>query len=342
LKNLENKDKGGNNRTKRAISIVIMAVVMATVTITGCSGKEKPSITLVQNDWTSQVICTEIMNQIITEQLGYATETVLLTPSHAWPTMEKGDVDLSSEIWLPSRQSEIQPYLDRGTLELGKENYSGGCAWIIPRFVVYGDPARGIEPMAPDLKSILDLKDEEEGGKGYWKLFENPENPGLGELVGGSPGWAGDIKDRSLIMGYDLPLWRSNQTEALMCARMISADKEGDPLLMYIWYPHWIFAAVDLIELTFPNPFDAAAFDKEKVKPVKSGYENDYMTIPTVVRAGLKKDAPDVYRLVKSFSIGTDINNLMLRVDVDGEDVSLVAADWISKNQDKIDQWLGK
>ena len=327
---------------KRAISIVIVAVIMATVTITGCAGEEKPTITLVQSDWTSQVICTEIMEQIITEQLGYATETVLLTPSLTWPTMEKGDVDLATEIWLPERQSEIQPYLDRGTLELGEVNFAGGSAWVIPRFVVEGDPARGIEPMAPDLKSILDLKDEEEGGKGYWKLFENPEHPGLGELVGGAPGWADDITDRSLILGYDLPLWRSNQTEALMCARMIAADREGEPLLMYIWYPHWLFEAVDLIELSFPNPYDPSTLNKERVKPVQSGYESDYRTIHTIVRAGLKKDAPDVYRLVKNFSIGTDINNLTLRVDVNGEEVSVVAADWIIKNQDKIDQWLGK
>ena len=97
--------------------------------------------------------------------------------------------------------------------------------------------------------------------------------------------------------------------------------------------------------LSSPVPallYDTAAFDTEKVKPVRSGYTSDYRTIPTLVRAGLKEDAPDVYRLVKNFSIGTDINDLMLRVDVDGEDVSGVAADWISKNQDKIDQWLGK
>ena len=327
---------------KRAMSVVIVAVIMATATITGCAGEEKPSITLVQNDWTSQVIATEIMDQIITEQLGYATETVLLTPSLAWPTMEKGDVDLSTEIWLPSRQSEIQTYLDRGTLELGKGNYAGGNAWVMPKFVVYGDPARGIEPMAPDLKSILDLKDEEEGGKGYWKLFENPENPGMGELVGGPPSWADDVFDRSLILGYELPLWRSNQSKEVMCTRMIAADKKGEPLLMYIWSPRWIFAAVDLIELTFPNSYDQNAFDTEQVKPVRSGYETDCLTIPTVVRAGLKEDAPDVYRLVKNFSLGGDINDLMLRVDVDEEDVSVIATDWISKNQDKIDQWLGK
>ncbi len=333
---------------KRAISIVIVAVILATVTITGCAGEEReereerPTITLVQHDWTSSVIGTEIIDQIITEQLDYATERAPLTPVLTWPIMEKGDVDLSTEIWLPSRQSEIQPYLDRGTLELGKENFAGGGTWSIPRFVVYGDPTRGIEPMAPDLKSILDLKDEEEGGKGYWKLFENPENPGKGELLGGSPSWGDNTTDRSLILGYDLPLWRSNQTEVLMCDRMIAANKNGEPLLMCIWYPHWIFAAVDLIELTFPNPYDANAFDAERVKPVKSGYEIDCVTIPTVIRVGLKGDAPDVYRLVKNFSIGTDINNLMLRVDVDGEDISAVAADWIIKNQDKIDQWLEK
>jgi len=330
---------------RRAISIVIVAAITAMIIISGCAGeekKEKPSITLVQNDWTSQFIGTEILEQIITEQLGYATETVLLTPSLAWPAMEKGDADISSEIWLPNRQSEIQPYLDRSTLELGKENFVGGDTWVIPRFVVYGDPARGIEPMAPDLKSILDLKDEEEGGKGYWKLFENPENPGKGELVGGPPYWETSFNDLSLILGYDLPLWYSNQTEALMCARMIAANEEGEPLLMYIWYPHWIFATVDLLGLTFPAPYNPDAFKHGQVTPVQSGLEIDCKTIHTIVRVGLKKDAPDVYRLVKNFSIGEDINNLMLRIDVDGEDISAVAADWIIKNQDKIDQWLEK
>ncbi len=63
--------------------------------------------------------------------------------------------------------------------------------------------------MAPDLKSVLDLKDADKGGKGYWKLFENPEKPGLGEVVYGSPGW--NIPDRWMILGYDLPLWEATR-----------------------------------------------------------------------------------------------------------------------------------
>ncbi len=326
-------------------SSLLVIVLLLTMFGSGCAPAvtEKPTIKLVQMDWTSHIIATEIVEQIITKQLGYTTERLLLTPSLTWPAMEKGEVDLSTEIWLPSRQAEIQPFLDRGTIELGAENYPGGSAWVLPRFVVEGDPARGIEPMAPDLKSILDLKDKDKGGKGYWKLFENPEKPGLGELVGGSPGWIDDVFDRSLILGYELPLWRSNQSEAIMMARMIAADKKGQPILMYIWYPHWIFAAVDLIELKFPNPYDADLFSQTEVKPVLSGYEADCLTVPTVVRVGLKDTAPDVYRLIKNLNIGgDDINTMMLRVDVDEEDIAVVATDWVSKNQNKIDQWLGK
>jgi glycine betaine/proline transport system substrate-binding protein len=327
------------------LSLLLSAVILSVTLFAACAGEEekKPTISIVQMDWTSSIVSSEIVDQIISEQLGYPTERILLTPSLTWPAMDKGDVDLTTEIWLPSRQSEIQPFLDRGTLELGTENYPGGSAWVFPRFVVEGDAGRGIEPIAPDLKSVLDLKDESEGGKGYWKIFENPENPGLGELVGGSPGWVDNVMDKSLIMGYDLPLWRSNQSESIMMARMIAADKKGEPLLMYIWYPHWIFAAVDLAMLEFPNPYDVTLFDIENVTPVQSGYEADCLTVPSVVRVGLKDEAPDVYNLITNLNIGgPDINELMLRVDVDEEDVSVVAADWISENQDKIDKWLGK
>jgi len=332
-------------KNKIWLVFLVLALAVSPVLVHGCAPapQEKPTIRLVENDWTSQRIGIEIIEQIVTQQLGYTTERLLLSPSISWPAMEKGEADISTEIWLPSRLAEIQPFIDRGGVELGAENFPGGSAWVLPRFVVYGDPARGIEPIAPDLESVLDLKDEEEGGKGYWKLFENPEEPGLGELVGGSPGWVDDVFDRSLILGYELPMWRSNQSEAIMMARMIAADKKGDPLLMYIWNPHWIFAAVDLIELTFPNPYDADLYDPEEVKPVMSGYEKDCLTVPTVVRPGLKDDAPDVYRLIKNFSLGADdINIMMLRVDVEEEEIPVVAADWINQNQDVIDQWLGK
>ena len=180
--------------------------------------------------------------------------------SLGWPAICKGDADVALEIWLPVRQHEIQPFIDEGCVELGGEIYSGGGGWVMPRFVVEGDPDRGIEPIAPDLRSILDLKEEK-----YWKLFESPEEPGLGELVGGSPGWVDDVMDRSIILGYDLPLWRSNQSEGVICARMMAADKKGEPLLMMLWTPHWLLGVVDLVALEEPDPWRDDCFEDEEV-----------------------------------------------------------------------------
>jgi len=309
----------------------------------GCGGTaagEKPTITLVESDWTSQIVLTEVAEQIINNQLGYSTSRVQLKVSAGWAAMEKGEADLAVEIWLPGRRPEIQPFLDRGALELGAEIFPGGQGWVIPRFVVEGDSSRGIKPMAPDLKSFIDLKDEDKGGKGYWKLFENPEKPGLGELVGGDPSWVDDPMDRSMIRAYDLPLWRSNQTESVMMARMVAADKKGKPLLLYLWWPHWLLSEVDLIILEEPDPWHEDCF-VDDTADYKCGHCAYY--IHTVVATKLKDTAPDIYQMVKNMVVGVqDVSVLMQRVDVGGEEVTAVATDWISKNQDLIDQWMGK
>ena len=60
-----------------------------------------------------------------------------------------------------------------------------------------------------------------------------------------------------------------------------------------------------------------------------------------MLRPGLKDEAPDVYRMVYNMKMSEEeINQLMLRVEV--EEISAVAADWISQNQDRIDQWLAE
>jgi len=317
--------------------LLLLSVVILLVTLgAGCAGEPpaKPTVMLVENDWTSELVLVEIIDQITTQQLGYPTSRVGLSASLTWPAMEKGEVDLAPEIWLPGRQPEIQPFLDRGKIELAGEIFSGGSGWVIPRYVVEGDSARGIEPMAPGLKSILDLKE-------YWQIFENPENPGKGELVGGSPGWVDDIMDRSMILGYELPIWRSNQTEAIMMARMIAADKKGQPLLMYLWWPHWIPAEVDLIVLEEPDPWTEGSFSDEEVEPVKSGHPMYHVN--KLVAVSLEEKAPEVYQLMQNMMLSEqEINTLMLRVDVGEEEITAVVADWISQNQDNIDQWLEK
>jgi len=322
-----------------AATIITLSLLM----VAGCKSEEpavtKPTIKLIKADWSSQILCTELINQIIQKELGYKTEQVLMSVSMGWPAMAKGDIDIAAEIWLPGRQNEIQPFLDNGSVELTGQIFPGGAGWVTQRWVVEGDAERGIAPLAPDLKSILDLQDVSKGGKGYWKLFENPEKPGLGEVVYGSPGWV--VEDLWMFLGYDLPLWESYQSENVMMARMIAADQKKQPLLMSIWWPHWIFSEVDLIILEEPDAYDPSINYDVAPYPLKTGHQK--YDIQKVVRTDLKTRAPDVYALMQKITLSeAEIGELMLRVDSNGEDPVEVVLDWMDKNQAKINQWLGK
>ena len=317
-------------------SLVSLVLVLALFG-SGCAKpvvQEKPTINLGEGNWTSNQVLTEMFYQIISKQLGYPVERTFGYGPIIWAAMDKGEVDIAPEIWFPARRGEIQPFLDKGAIELAGEIFGGaGNYWVVPRYVVEGDPARGIEPMAPDLKTILDLKK-------YWKLFENPEKPGLGELVGGEVGWANEAP--WMIQGYDLPLYLSNQSEAIMMARTIAADKKGEPILVVWWSPHVIFSQVDLIRLESVDPDRTGEIDWDKDPyPLRTGLAE--YTVYKVIRTELAKKAPDVYRLIYNMSVTeAEINELTLRVDVNEEEIAVVAADWISKNQNRIDQWLGK
>jgi len=328
-------------RNIRKLIILTFMVAMAAILVlaAGCSQpasgpqKNKPTIRLIEADWTSNIIATEIARQVINEQLGYPVERIQTSPTAGWAAIDRGDADAALECWLPQRYPEIQPFMDKGNIELGTQIFPGGAGWFMPRFVSEGNAERGIQPMAPGLKSILDLKE-------HWKLFENPENPGKGELVGGSPGWTDDPLDRSMIRAYDLPMYRSNQSEAVMCARMIAADKKGEPLLMFMWWPHWILAQVDMVILEEPDPWYEGAFEDD-TQDYKAGHPP--YDVRTVTATRLKDAAPDVYNFIKNIEMGEQAaNDLMLRVDVDKEEIAVVAADWIKQNQSRIDNWIGK
>ncbi len=319
----------------KLITSLLVSMLLA-LTVSGCAPaeEEKPTINIAEGDWTSSQMIAEMFRQIISEQLGYPVEVTYAYGPIGWAGMDKGELDIAPEIWFEARRAEIQPFLDKETVELAGEIFGGaGNFWVVPRYVVEGDPARGIEPMAPDLKTILDLKE-------YWQLFENPERPGVGEIVGGEVGWLDETP--WIILGYDLPLWKSNQSLAVMLARLFAAVKKGEPLLMVIWSPQAIFSQVDLIKLESVDPDRTSEIDwDEDPVPLKTGLMA--YTVHKVIRVELKDTAPDVYRLVHNMSVTEDeINELTLRVDVNEEDMATVASDWITKNQNRIDQWLGK
>jgi glycine betaine/proline transport system substrate-binding protein len=315
-------------RLKSLTTLALLAIVAA-LALAACTGadEDKPTITLIEGNWSSQRIMTEISSQVIANQLGYETEKLLTDITPGWAAICNGDADAAVEAWLPSRLPEIQPFIDQDCLELGGTNFPGTIGWFVPAYVVEGPDAP-----APNLKSITDLND-------YWELFENPENPGKGELIGGEIGWIDQPQDISRIMGYDLNYYRSNQGEAIILTRIKSAALTEEPLLTYLWTPHSIFGEVDLVQLEEPDTYVEGECFVEEGVPYRCPHPA--FDVRTALRPELAESAPDVYNFISNMNFGEQtVSELMYEVDVAGREVVDVATEWIENNQAAIDSWV--
>src|SRR5690625_6912494 len=79
------------------------------------------------------------------------------------------------EAWTDNIKEVYEEALEAGDIEELSVNFDDNDQGLyVPTYVIEGDEERGIEPMAPDLKTVEDLKD-------YPDVFEDPEDPGRSE-----------------------------------------------------------------------------------------------------------------------------------------------------------------
>ncbi len=136
------------------------------------------------------------------------------------------------------------------------DNFQG---FYVPRYVIEGDPARGIEASAPDLLTVADLAD-------YAGVFPDPESPGKGRIYGGIPGW--DITEimRKKVDYYGLDEMYNYVvpgSDAAMNATLISAWAKGAPIVAYYWEPTWLLGMYDFVLLE-DAPYEEAAYQEGK------------------------------------------------------------------------------
>ena len=74
------------------------------------------------------------------------------------------------ETWTDSIATYADDVKNGNVIELSVNYDDNAQGLYVPRYVIEGDPGRGIEPMAPDLKTVEDLKK-------YSHIFTDPDDP---------------------------------------------------------------------------------------------------------------------------------------------------------------------
>lgn len=205
-------------------------------------------------DWDSNRLHTAIARYIIEQGYGCATDSIPGSTIPLLTGLTRGDVDVTMEIWTNNLPEVWAKALaDNKVVELSVNFPDAVQGWYVPRYLLEGDPKRGIEPRAPDLKSVFDLPR-------YKTLFRDPEEPGKGRFYNCILGWQCEVVNTKKLKVYGLDEHFTNfrpGTGEALAAAIASAYKRAKPFVAYYWEPTWVTGNYDLVMLEEP-PYNEA------------------------------------------------------------------------------------
>ncbi len=281
---------------------------------------EGQELVLFDGQWESLWILNEIFAVIAREGYGHEIDAPTTSTPIMMESMPAGDMHVATEFWcmnIPDWCDEELFPDDSSVVHAGTIFEEAVQGWFVPRYVIEGDDEAGIEPVAPDLASVEDLPD-------YIDLFEDPESPGSGRLLGGIDGWEVTEINRYKLEAYGLAdtyNFVSAGSAAAYDAAIVAEIDDGEPVLFYYWTPAWIPGVYDLVQLEEPewNEECQAALDEAleaELDPSEAGPEVGCELPSGSVEiggyAGLDETAPEVLDILRNMgdgSFGTDLMN---------------------------------
>lgn len=239
----------------------LLAVFCLAGALAGCgSAKEPKTIAFADVGWDSILLHNAVAGTIAKEVFGFSDyrEVSGSTPiTHE--ALLKGEIDVHMEIWTDNL-SNYQNDLQNGLFVEQGVNFDDNIqGFYVPRYVIEGDPERGIEPVAPDLRTVADLRN-------YAHLFPDGEDAGRSRIYGGIPGWEIDeiMYKKYFYYGLDADYnYFRPGTDSAMSAALTSAYDRGEPIVAYYWEPTWLLGKYDFVLLE-DAPYDEALYAEGK------------------------------------------------------------------------------
>ncbi|MGR7023650.1 glycine betaine ABC transporter substrate-binding protein [Geodermatophilus sp. URMC 62] len=308
----------------RASAVALAALLAATVT--GCSAEEDAgsadgiTVQTAQFSWTAAGLTNSIIGEIASDhpELGVASlQTTQLDPAAAWAGAQRGDIDLLTEVALPNQQELADSASDQ--VEIVSQTYGDAAqGWFVPAYAVApGGPLEG-------LTSVTQLNDYADalGGKFY----------------DADPGYITTEQNTKRLQGYGIDLEHVVASEAAELAQLENSYSREEPIVLYLYHPHAVFAQYDMVQLEEPTPYTEGCLAPEGDGACAMPSYSANIAASTE----LQDQAPEFAGLLTDLRISVEeMEQMQKQVDVDGEEVPDVARQWVDDHGDQIDEWVG-
>ncbi|KUK57434.1 MAG: Putative ABC transporter, periplasmic substrate-binding protein [Synergistales bacterium 53_16] len=313
---------------------IILAVLVSLLCMSGGALAQEKNVTFVDFSWNSVQMHNRIAGFVLEHGYGFKPEYLFAESVPGLTGLAKGDVDIAMEMWVDNVLEWYNEAVGRNkaVIDLGPTFPDSPQGWYVPTYVIEGDPERGIEPMAPDLKSVFDLPK-------YWELFKDPENPKKGRFYNAIPGWVVHDINMKKLDAYGLTdtyqAFGPGSQTALATA-IVTAYQRGNPVLAYYWEPEWIMGMLDMTRLEEPP------YDPEKWGEGKSyGCAFPAARVHIGINTEFARKNPEILTFLANYETSLEQNNAALAYMQQEEATVEDAAIWFLKEyEDAWTKWI--
>ena len=281
------------------------------------------TINIVANAWTASALNAEIAKQLIESELGNPVEIVAIDENTMFTGLSDGSVDAVLEVWPSGITPDEQAFLDDGSVvNIGELGAVGQIGWFVPSYVI---------DEHPDLATWEGYLDPANAA-----LFATAETGDLGRFLGTDPSYS--QYDEPIIANLGLPFMAVfSGSEPATVAELDARVAANEPILMYWWTPTAAVAKYDLVQVELPE-YSEECYAGD-VSEVDCAYPPDALV--KLASALLEEKDPDVLAFLEAFTLSNEDQLAMLpAVEIDGEDASDIAAQWIADNEAVWSAWL--
>lgn len=318
--------------TTRGVSYIFAALVLAaTATITSARAEEPRStepIKLAVHDWTGNLITTGIAKAVL-ERAGYRVSLIQSEYMGMWPGLESGDIDLAIEVWITSAGDLMNASIASGkTINLGTTGLVGLDRWWYPKYVEEECPG------LPDYKALNDCVE----------LFSTPLTSPRGRILLFPAAWGGFDDERVEALDLNFDIVRAG-SEASLYAEVKAAIDRKEPILAWLYEPHWAPIRFEGSWVDMPEYEEACYNDPSwGVNPDKA-YDCGKPSGPIwkVGWSGMKDKWPEAVAVLSALELNNEeLGDMIGAIDLDGQKTEDVVAEWMATNTDRWQAWLPK
>lgn len=318
--------------SKRWPVVLLIGLMTVALLLTGCSNSKqqtKATLKFADAGWDSIKFHNAVAMFIIRSSMDYGVEEVSGASTLTYQALKTGDLDIYMEVWSDNFMT-YKADRDAGSFkELGINFDDNTQGLYVPRYVISGDAARNIKPLAPDLKMVTDLFK-------YKDVFADQEQPGKGRIYGSIPGWVADQILHKKYQNYDLAkafTYFQPGSDAALAAAISSAYEKGVPIVAYYWEPTWLTGKYDLVRLQ-DTPYNP--------ETLSSGI-GDFPSVPVTVCVSkqMQDKAPDAVEFLAKYKTSSEITSKALAYMINSQASYEETAKWFLRQNEALwTQWV--